>query len=69
MIFQLSHKYARECAWLYFDTTLEILENHFEGVNAIRLKYPFHQPPAPFTYEELNRDFYETVDAFLQRET
>lgn len=51
---------------LRFETTLEILGNHFEGVNAIRLKYPFHQPPAPFTYEELNRDFYETVDTFLQ---
>jgi len=51
---------------LRFDTTLEILENHFEGVNAIRLKYPFHQPPAPFTYEELNRDFYETVDVFMK---
>ncbi len=51
---------------LRFDTTLEILGNHFEGVNIIRLKYPFHQPPAPFTFEELNRDFYETVNAFLQ---
>jgi hypothetical protein len=51
---------------LRFNTTLEILENHFEGVNAIRLKYPFHQPPAPFTYEELNRDFYETVDVFMK---
>jgi hypothetical protein len=51
---------------LRFETTLAILRNHFEGVNAIRLKYPFHQPPAPFTYEELNRDFYETVDAFIK---
>ena len=51
---------------LYFEITLEILQNHFEGVNTIRLKYPFHQPPAPFTYEELNRDFRETVDMFLQ---
>jgi hypothetical protein len=25
----------------------------------------FHQPPAPFTYEELNRDFHDTVDAFI----
>jgi hypothetical protein len=51
---------------LRFDTTLEILETHFEAVNAIRLHYPFHQPPAPFTFEELNRDFYETVNSFLQ---
>ena len=51
---------------LYFETTLEILQNHFEDVNTIRLKYPFHQPPAPFTFEELNRDFHETVNTFLQ---
>ena len=51
---------------LRFETTLEILRNHFESVNAIRLNYPFHQPPAPFTFEELNRDFHETVNAFLQ---
>jgi len=54
---------------LYFETTLEILQNHFDGVNTIRLNYPFHQPPAPFTYEELNRDFYQTVDAFVQSKT
>ena len=51
---------------LRFETTLEILENHFEGMNVIRLNYPFHQPPAPFTFDELNCDFYETVNAFLQ---
>lgn len=54
---------------LRFETTLGILQNHFELVNTIRLKYPFHQPPAPFTYAELNRDFYETVDAFMQTRT
>jgi len=51
---------------LRFETTLEILENHFDGMNVIRLNYPFHQPPAPFTFDELNCDFYETVNAFLQ---
>ena len=51
---------------LYFETTQKILENHFANVNTVRLHYPFHQPPAPFTYEELNRDFRETVSAFLQ---
>jgi len=54
---------------LYFETTLEILQNHFEEVDTVRLKYPFHQPPAPFTYDELNRDFYQTVDAFVQSKT
>lgn len=51
---------------LYFETTHEILENHFTNVNTVRLNYPFHQPPAPFTFEELNLDFRETVNAFLQ---
>lgn len=50
---------------LRFETTQDILESHFENVSTLRLSYPFHQPPAPFTYEELNRDFYETVNSFL----
>ena len=51
---------------LYFETTHKILGNHFANINTVRLHYPFHQPPAPFTFEELNRDFQETVSAFLQ---
>lgn len=50
---------------LRFDTTLNIVHNHFANVNAVPLLYPFHQPPAAFTYEQLNRDFYKTVDAFI----
>jgi len=49
-----------------FDTTDEILQNHFTNVNTVKLYYPYHQPPTPFTYDELNRDFYETVNSFLQ---
>ena len=51
---------------LRFETTQDILASHFENVSTVRLSYPFHQPPAPFTYEELNRDFYETVDSFIR---
>ncbi len=51
---------------LRFDTTHEILQNHFANVSTVPLTYPYHQPPAPFTYKELNDDFYETVDAFMQ---
>jgi pimeloyl-ACP methyl ester carboxylesterase len=51
---------------LQFDITHEILQNHFANISTVRLSYPFHQPPAPFTYEELNRDFHETVNAFIQ---
>jgi pimeloyl-ACP methyl ester carboxylesterase len=50
---------------LRFDATLEILRKHFERINTLQLDYPFHQPPVPFTYEEYNRDFHHTVDAFV----
>ena len=50
---------------LRFETTQDILQSQFENVSTVRLSYPFHQPPAPFTFEELNRDFYETVNSFL----
>jgi pimeloyl-ACP methyl ester carboxylesterase len=49
-----------------FDATSQILENHFADVSTLRLDYPYHQPPAPFTYEELNHDFHATVEAFIQ---
>jgi hypothetical protein len=49
-----------------FDATESILHKHFSNVSTFRLDYPFHQPPSPFTYEELNHDFYATVDAFIQ---
>ena len=68
-----SDKYATPCYFamsihdplLHFDTTHEILQKHFASVNTVELTYPYHQPPAPLTYEELNRDFYQTVDTFM----
>lgn len=51
---------------LRFDTTLQILHKHFEQINTLQLDYPFHQPPAPFTFDEYNRDFRETVDTFVR---
>jgi hypothetical protein len=51
---------------LRFDITLNVLYNHFENVKSVPLFYPFHQPPGAFTYEELNRNFYKTVDDFLR---
>ena len=51
---------------LRFDTTLAIAENHFGNLNTVRLTFPFHQPPRPFTFEELNDGFYKTVDAFMR---
>ena len=50
---------------LRFETTHEILQSHFTNVSTVQLDYAYHQPPAPFTYEQLNRDFHETVDTFI----
>jgi hypothetical protein len=50
---------------LRFDTTLSIVYSHFENVSTVPLLYPFHQPPGAFSYEELNRNFYKTVDSFM----
>jgi len=49
-----------------FDTTVDILHRHFADITTLKLYYPYHQPPEPFTYEELNRDFRETVNGFLK---
>ncbi len=51
---------------LRFDTTLAIAEDHFDNLNTVRLTFPFHQPPRPFTFEELNDGFYRTVDSFMR---
>jgi len=50
---------------LRFDITLDVVHDHFEKVKAVPLFYPFHQPPEAFTYEELNRNFYQTVEDFI----
>lgn len=50
---------------LRFDSTLSIVHDHFENVSTVPLLYPFHQPPGAFTYEELNRNFYKTVNMFM----
>lgn len=51
---------------LSFDTTLDILKKHFINVNTVQLTYPFHQPPKPFTFQELNQGFYKTIDTFMR---
>ena len=50
---------------LSFHTTLNILQDHFSSVSTLPLHYPFHQPPRPFSFEELNGTFYKTVDEFI----
>ena len=54
---------------LRFDTTLGIVHEHFASVSSLPLLYPFHQPPRPFTFEELNGTFYKTVDMFVNMST
>lgn len=50
---------------LDFETTLAVAEKHFSDLTVLRLSYPFHQPPEPFTFNELRSDFQSTVEAFL----
>lgn len=50
---------------LDFQTTLDVAQEHFARVEIVRSYMPYHQPPEPFTYEGLNRDYYETVGGFL----
>ena len=52
---------------LRFDTTLDVLKKHFTNVNTVQLTYPFHQPPKPFTFEELNQGFYKTIDSYMRK--
>jgi len=69
-----SKKYETPCYFamsiydplLRFDATLEIAERHFKNLNTVRLTFPFHQPPRPFTFKELNDGFYKTVDEFMR---
>ena len=51
---------------LRFDITLDVLKKLFTNVNTVQLTYPFHQPPRPFTFEELNQGFYNTIDSYMR---
>jgi pimeloyl-ACP methyl ester carboxylesterase len=50
---------------LDFQTTLEEAQSHFSTVHLTKLYFPFHQPPTPFTFKELNSDFRESAESFL----
>ena len=52
-----------------YHMTLEEVQLHFTEVHSVKLFYPYHQPPEPFTFEQLNRDFGETVEQFLIQTT
>jgi len=44
---------------------LNELCSNFSNVHVTKLYYPFHQPPKPFTFQELNRDFKESIEKTL----
>ena len=50
---------------LDYEITLSEVQKKFSTVYVTKLFYPFHQPPKPFTFEELNRDFKESVQKYL----
>jgi len=73
MKFRFPHpnaKYSTPCYFtmsvhdplLDYEITLNELRSNFSNVHVTKLFYPFHQPPKPFTFEELNRDFKESVE-------
>lgn len=53
---------------LDFQTTLEEAQSLFSTIHLTKLYLPYHQPPTPFTFDELNRDFGESAGKFLRYE-
>lgn len=54
---------------LDYEITLNELQSNFSNVHLTKLFYPFHQPPKPFTFDELNHDFGESVRRFVLNDT
>ena len=50
---------------LDFQTTLDELRSHFETVHVTRLYFPYHQPPEPFSFQQLNRDYAHVAQSFV----
>ena len=50
---------------LHYATTIEELRHHFRNLHVTDLYFPFHQPPRPFTLDELNASFQTTVATML----
>lgn len=51
---------------LDYEITLKEVTLHFTDVNVTRLYYPFHQPPRPFTFGELNEQFAVPLHDFVE---
>ena len=50
---------------LDFGTTVRELGRHFSDMHVTELPFRFHQPPRPFTFDELNQLFRPTAAGFL----
>lgn len=53
---------------LSFDTTLDIVKRNFQKVHVEKFQFPFHQPPKPFTFEEMNRNYGQLLEIIVQNE-
>ena len=51
---------------LDYEITLQELQKNFANIHVTRLYFPFHQPPTPFTFDELNRDFGESIEMIFE---
>lgn len=49
---------------LDFAVTLDFIEENFADPIVERYDFPYHTPPEPFTFEQLNRDYPDVLDAF-----
>ncbi len=49
---------------LSFDTTLDVVKRHFPKIHVEKFQFPFHQPPRPFTFEEMNQNYGGLLDLF-----
>jgi hypothetical protein len=50
---------------LDYQVTLEEAQSYFSVIHLTRLYFPFHQPPKPFTFDELNCEFGASARKFL----
>lgn len=47
---------------LDFDVTCDVLMNLFSNLIVERFTFPFHQPPKPFSFQELNQNYRHFLD-------
>ena len=48
---------------IHYNRTKKVLKSKFPNWQEIPFDYPFHQPPEPFTFDQLNADYYRLLNA------